>query len=110
MSWGLNIVAKDMDGNEHWINVIDSQTGNLRPMWTKAVSFLEVTRDFEGKVCGDILLDLKSGLMDILDHPSDYIALNPTNGWGDFDGFFETYVRLVQQAAKYPSGVLRWNG
>lgn len=110
MSWGLDIVVTDTDGNEHWIEIVNGHTYNLTDMWAKAIPFLEVTRDFDEKVCGDILPDLKRGLLDIIDNPKDYIALNPSNGWGDFDGFFEIYIKMIQLVAKYPSGVLKWNG
>jgi hypothetical protein len=110
MSWGLDIVVLDQDNNEHWVEIIDSHTYNLTDMWDKAVPFLNVTKDFDGKICADILDDLKIGLMDIIDHRVDYIALNPSNGWGNFDIFFDAYMKLIQLVSKYPSGVLRWNG
>lgn len=110
MGWSMGIAIKDTDGNDQWVEVVESCTYNLTPMWSKAIPFLEVTRDFDGKICSDILADLKVGMMDIIDNPEDYIALNPDNGWGNFDCFFDAYVKLFQNVAKHPSGSLVWYG
>ena len=110
MSWTLYIQVPDKDGEVHWLTPIDGMTYNLTPMWAKAIPFLEVTRDFDNKKCSDILEDLKIGLNDILDNSDEYRKLNPDNGWGDFDGFFERYVHLIRDVAQNPEGVCVWSG
>jgi hypothetical protein len=95
MSFGLDIVTKDLDGNEHWIDVVDGHTYNLAPMWCKALPMIENTRDLDGKKCADILTALDAGLLDATKNARDYEALNPSNGWGDYAGFYQ---------------IVRWNG
>lgn len=113
MSFGLDIVTLDQDGNEHWIEVVDGHTYNLSPMWSKALPGLigdGSTSALEGLRCLDILAALETGLLDTYRNADEYIKLNPANDWGDFDGFCEVYSKFVRLAHKYPSGIVRWNG
>ena len=113
MSFGLDIVTLDQDGNEHWIEVVDGHTYNLSPMWRKALPRLLAegsTSALEGLRCRDILQDLEAGLLDAVRKADEYIELNPVNGWGDYDGFFEVFAKFVRLAWTYPSGIVRWNG
>lgn len=110
MSFGLDIVTRDIDGNEHWIEVVDGHTYNLAPMWRKALPFINSTRDLDGRKCGDILPELDSGLLDAVRNSAEYRELNPSNGWGDYEGFWEIFTKFVSLCHKYPSGVIRWNG
>ena len=110
MSFGLDIVTWDIDGNEHWIDVVDGHTYNLSPMWKKALPFLESTRDLDGKKCDDILVSLDIGLLDATKHASEYRKLNPSNGWGDYEGFYEIFTKFVRLCNQYQSGIVRWNG
>jgi hypothetical protein len=110
MSFGLDIVTHDVDGNEHWIEVVDGHTYNLSPMWRKALPFLESTSDLDGRTCAGLLNDLDAGLLDATKNSDAYRALNPDNGWGDYEGFYEIFTKFVRLCNQYPSGVVRWNG
>jgi hypothetical protein len=110
MSWTLYINTKDSDGAPTYLTPVDGMTYNLTPMWSKAIPFLDVTRDFDGKKCSDILEDLKIGLNDILDNSDEYRKLEPDNGWGDFDGFFTVYIHLIRDVAQNPDGICEWSG
>lgn len=110
MSWNLYIETTDVDGNPLYVEVIESMTTNLTSMWAKALPFLEVSRDFDGKICRDIAGDLKIGLIDILDNKDTYLALEPDNGWGNFEIFFAAYVELARKCLAHPSGKMSWSG
>jgi len=110
MSFGLDIVTEDVDGNEHWVEVVCGHTYNLSPMWRKALPFIESTRDLDGKKCADILTALDVGLLDATKNANAYRALNPDNGWGDYEGFYQIFTKFVSLCNQYPSGVVRWNG
>lgn len=110
MSFGLDIVTTDIDGNEHWIDVVDGHTYNLSPMWRKALPFIESTSDLDGRQCAHILEALDVGLLDATKNAGEYTALNPANGWGDYEGFYEIFTKFVRLCNQYPSGVIRWNG
>jgi hypothetical protein len=112
MSFGLDIITKDVDGNEVWVEVVDGQTYNLSPMWREALPSItdEGTRGLEGRKCADLLPELEAGLNDATVNQRKYQDMNPPNGWGDFEGFYQTLAKLVLLCRKHPSGVVRWNG
>jgi hypothetical protein len=110
MSFGLDIETKDVDGNAVWIDVVDGHTYNLAPMWRKALPMIESTRDLDGRKCADLLTALDAGLLDATKNASAYEALDPTNGWGDYEGFYRIFTKFVRLCNQYPSGVVRWNG
>lgn len=110
MSWSLDIRTRDLDNNDVWVEVVDGHTYNLTPMWRKALSCIDDTRDFDGKRCEDLILDLQIGICDFELHPEEYEKLNPSNGWGDFKGFAMIFHRFYELCRKYPSGELVWRG
>lgn len=110
MSFSLDIVTHDVDNNSVTHEVVCDQTYNLAPMWLKALPFLLCTADLGGRNCRDLLPNLRAGLLHIIENEDDYRKLNPANGWGDFDGFFEIYLRFVRMAHQYPSGKVVWDG
>lgn len=110
MSFGLDITTTDVDGNEHWIEVVDGHTYNLTPMWVKALPFIETSKDLNGRQCAHILEALDAGLLDAIQNAKDYIALNPANGWGDYNDFFEVFAKFARLCHQHPSGIVRWNG
>lgn len=110
MSWGLDILTKDLDGNEVWVDIVDGHTYNLTAMWAEAVPFLEDSRDFDGKKCADVVEDLKIGFLDATLNPDKYRALEPDSNWGDYEGFYEILTKAYRLCAKHPSGTLVWNG
>lgn len=110
MSFGLDILTTDVDGNEHWIDVVDGHTYNLTPMWCKALPFIYSTMDLDGRSCSSLIPELDAGLLDATKNAAAYEALNPANGWGDYEGFYRIFAKFVRLCNQYPSGVVRWNG
>jgi hypothetical protein len=111
MSFGLDIVTIDRDGNEHWVEVVCGHTYNLTPMWAEALpTLMESSRDLDGRKCADLLEALDAGLLDAVKNASKYRKLNPSNGWGDYEGFLEIFIKFVGLCNQYPSGIVRWNG
>lgn len=110
MSWGLDIVTKDADGNDLWVEIVSGHTGNLSPMWREALPFFQVSKDLDGLKCEDILLELQIGVADATLNEEKYRALNPSNGWGDYEGFYEILTKTFELCRKHPSGTLVWNG
>jgi hypothetical protein len=109
MSFDLDIETQDVDGNTVVHEVVCGHTYNLVPMWRMALRF-ESSSDLNGRICRELVPSLDQGLLHILNNEQDYLALNPENGWGDFEGFFEIFVRFARMCHRYPSGIVRWNG
>ena len=70
-----------MDGDGSgtcWFKLLDSQKGD------ESLAFLDL---------------IIGGLMEA---PSLFREMNPTNGWGDYDSFLAVLVSMRARAAKYP--------
>jgi hypothetical protein len=109
MSWGVDIEIDHADGYKTLIEVVDGHTYNLTPMWRKAGIF-EVSRDIDGRNAGQLAPILTAGLIDALRNRKAYEELNPSNGWGDYEGFIEILTLFTRLAWEHPTGTLKWNG
>lgn len=109
MSWGVDIVIDHADGYQTVVEVFYGHTYNLTPMWRKAGT-CSVTRDFDGRNAGQLAPILSAGLIDALRHRTEYEALNPSNGWGDYDGFVQMLTRFARLCWEHPTGTVRWSG
>lgn len=109
MSWGLDI---EHDGRDRmdWIEIVDGHTYNLVPMWRLAGVIEQGSSELEG-IRADVLADRAArGLMRAVSKPAEFKALNPENGWGDYDGFIEILTRTAIICAENRDGIVRWNG
>jgi len=109
MSWGVDIVVEHGDGYRTVIDVVDGHTYNLNRMWRWSGA-CRYPRDFDGRRCDELAPVLAAALADALAHPDDYRAMNPPNGWGDYEGFVEILGRFAELTSLHPRGVVRWSG
>ena len=81
-----------------------SPTYNLGPMWRAAgVPFDE---GIEGKRGRELLDDLRVSLATLRADPARFKAMNPPNGWGDYDGLCDVVQRMIEAIEKYPEAVV----
>jgi hypothetical protein len=109
VSWGVDIVIDHADGYQTFVHVVDGHTYNLSPMWRKAGVY-QTSHDLDGRNAGQLAPILTAGLIDALRHRKEYEELNPSNGWGDYEGFVEILLRFTQLAWEHPTGTVRWSG
>ena len=106
MSWGIDIESPDGE----IVEIVDGHTYNLQPMWRLAGVFERHSSELDG-IRADVLADRAAcGLMRAVSSPEKFKALNPSNGWGDFDGFVEILSRTAILCATNRDGTIRWNG
>jgi hypothetical protein len=71
----------------------------------------EGTSQLGGKTCAEMQGPALAALTHYWLNKDEYEALEPENGWGDSEGFYEhgllPFARLVHQ---HPTGVIRWAG
>lgn len=104
MSLDISLLARDLDGNEievfntnitHNLNTMAKAAGLYEPMWRP---------DESGWSTGAQLIDqLTGGVAELLAHPGKYRRLNPSNGWGTYDGLLATASEFMSACRKYPS-------
>ena len=105
MSWGIEIETVD-----DLVEIVDGHTYNLSPMWRLAGVFEHHSSEVDG-LRADVLADRAArGLIRAVSRPAEFKALNPANGWGDYEGFIEILTRTAIVCAENRAGVIRWNG
>lgn len=110
MSWSAWIDVDHADGYSSNFEVVSSHTGNLSPMWRRAGVFTDGSRELQGKTTAELAPILLAGLVDAWTHEHDYRALEPDNGWGDFDGFVEILTKFARLCHQHPTGTISWSG
>lgn len=105
MSWDAQIEVRHPDG---YITIVElfNCTYNLRPMWEKAGIYQTFT-DIQDAKTVDLGPKLLAGLTDAIQHPQEYRALNPPNGWGNYEGFVELLVIFARACYEHPTGIVR---
>lgn len=81
-------------------------THNVIPMWSKAGVY-KALYESDGKLAGEIAETLASGVEAMRSRPNEYKALNPENGWGDYDGALQWLGDYAEACRKYPKAVIR---
>jgi hypothetical protein len=85
------------EGSTEWLNY----TSNVAPMWRAAGVDLA---ECHGRPAAQVAEGLMGALAAMDDDPDRFRAMDPPNGWGDFDGC-RTYLRKILAACLLmPSG------
>jgi hypothetical protein len=79
-------------------------TSNCRPMWLAAGVDL---KDFDGKFASECVEQLNDVLIFMQAHPSVFKALNPENGWGDYNSLFHALRELYLKMYDAPNAKVR---
>ena len=82
-----------------------SPTYNLGPMFSLALG--EAIRSLDGKTGEDCKPILRRGIAFMQDKPNECKKLEPENGWGSYEGAFETLVWLLEQCCNHPKAMVK---
>lgn len=83
---------------------LGNYTYNCGPMFAhKAGKSLS---DFHGATCKELSDALFLVLRDMKDHPQTYDAMNPENGWGDFESWKEYLENIYKACLEHPEGTV----
>lgn len=80
-------------------------THNLREMWIKAGVY-DALYESDGKCAGEIIEALVCGLGHMEEHPAEYQALNPPNGWGSYDGAFRWLTMVTRACTEHHKAII----
>lgn len=98
MSWDVSIV--DRDDTE--IQYVGNYTYNVSPMYLKAMGV--TLGDFHGKPAHEVLGVLRRGIDNMQENPEEYQVLNPTNGWGKYEGAI-TFLNKIYKSCYENTGM-----
>lgn len=106
MSWSIyvNVPPCVTCGNSESVD-IGGQTYNVSPMYYDAFGG-EGLRGLDGKQCREALPLLVAAVERMQAEPEKYRAMNPKNGWGNYEGALETLVKLREACERYPTGTV----
>ncbi len=81
---------------------VGNYTYNCGRMFATATGEDKWISDLDGMLCKDALPLITKAVENMEKDPETYRAMNPENGWGNYDSFLK-YVRKFRDAcAKYP--------
>lgn len=78
-------------------------TSNCSPMWRKAGANLA---EMDGKLAADAEPILAFAIAAMRESPAEYKALNPPNGWGDYDGCIRFLTEIRDACVAHPKTTL----
>ena len=106
MSHDVSLETKDVDGNPIWIEV-GNITYNLTPMTHEAgMPYLGDIHDM-APPAGELAGILDQAITRMLSEPDMFKALNPPNGWGNYDGALKFLTTFRDACIKDPSATVR---
>ncbi|MFJ4808526.1 hypothetical protein [Streptomyces longwoodensis] len=79
---------------------IGNYTANVSGMWADALGYW--LADLNGRTAGDCIDDLKRAVDDMEQRPHHYRAMNPANGWGNYEGALEYLRELLIACCAHP--------
>lgn len=106
MSWdfGMEIDAGGLE--PHSLHYDANYTYNVAPMFLEAMGG-DGIRQLDGLIGEECLPLLGKAIADMVENPGKYKAMNPSNGWGDFDGALELLQTLVKWCNEAPKATMR---
>lgn len=78
-------------------------TSNCAPMWREAGADLA---EFHGKLAGECAPILEKAIDVMRREPERFKAMNPPNGWGDYDSVIDRLVYLVEMLEAHPKATV----
>lgn len=112
---GVNVylyVDVDLGGPEtKWFDVFSADlTHNLAKMASEAGIYKHIWRPDElpdVKCAGDLIEPLTAGVKAMKEDPERFIALNPPNGWGSYEGFLPWVERYLAACVEAPKALIK---
>lgn len=104
MGWDVYAKVKDVDGHEHEVGEWGC-TYNVSPMLRGAgLEMPEWTQEWIEKADSKTIASRLGDTIATLEaDPGKFKAMNPSNGWGSYDGLLETLKDIHRVALEYPS-------
>lgn len=81
--------------------IFDSNyTSNVSGMWADALGY--PLADLDGRLAANAIPDLRRAAWRMANEPDKYQAMNPPNGWGDYEGARNYLVEILEACMNHP--------
>jgi hypothetical protein len=101
MSYDVSFFVTERVGDEL------NYTYNCATMFYLALEGDGGLRGLDGVTGADAAISLSRAVKKMKDWPDAFRALNPPNGWGDYDGALQFLERLLQNCLSHPTAKIR---
>jgi hypothetical protein len=98
MSWDISLVQKVIVAD------VGNYTWNVSPMYQEALGM--ALSELNSCVAEDMIPVLAKGLADMTNNPKKYRAMNPKNGWGDYEGAVKFLGSLLSACIQNPNSYI----
>lgn len=100
MSVNIRIKAK------RWVGIYETNiTYNLAPMYYKAIDEEKGLKKLKGMSCKKALPLIENAIKDMIEKKEEYKKLNPSNGWGTYEGLLEDFRIIRNVCEENPDGI-----
>lgn len=91
--------------DDDWPGITEyrNMTSNVAPMWRAAGIDLA---ECDGRPAAQVAEGLVGALLTMEEHPDRFRAMDPPNGWGDFDGCRRFLQRILADCQARPTGTV----
>ena len=95
-----------------WPEVADcgNYTSNVSPMWDagfEGIGQSKSLRELDGETAGDWGPRIRDALRWMHQHADEMRKLNPSNGWGNYEGAVKYLARLCRECHRHPKARIR---
>lgn len=102
MSWDITLEERKMVDVE--VADIGNYTWNVSKMYVEAIG--HSLSYFDGKKAFESVDLLAKGFCEMRDHPDKYKAMNPENGWGNYEGALKYLKSLLNACVENPDATI----
>jgi hypothetical protein len=87
-----------------WYDIIDvgNMTSNVASMWRLASPVTDGLAGLHGMLGDEAAKHLGPAVLRMRADPDPYVALAPSNGWGDYDGAMQYMIDVLKACRKHP--------
>jgi hypothetical protein len=103
MSWDITLTEKQWADVE--VAEIGNYTYNVSKMYVVAIG--KSISDFHGMKAIDAVDILSKGYTEMRDNPEKYKAMNPENGWGNYEGALAYLGSLLDACVENPNSTIQ---
>ena len=104
MSYDLYL-SMDTGNGDSITEDIGNYTSNISNMYEAAG--LGHIEDYDDKLAKDCIEALRKAVTHMENNSSIHTALEPPNGWGDYEGALEFLTKTLRMCIKHPNAILR---
>lgn len=103
VSYDIDLVIDTGGPEPHSIDICWNYTSNCAPMWRAAGVDLA---EFDGQPVKHCIEPLLSGINAMRRDPARFRAMNPPNGWGDYDTLLQALMALLRHFRAHPKATV----